>query len=295
MRSSAPISQRILSPTTALLLFLQAAVVVTGGGVRLTVSGLGCPTWPRCTPGSFIPVPGQAEGQLHAWIEFANRLLTIVLILSALIALVAVIKAGRRDILLLAAGQFLGIFGQGILGGVTVLTHLNPIAVASHYLLSTVLIAAATSLYSRRRHPFKRKIAPQKINIFSRTHVTLTAFVVILGTVVTGTGPHAGDINSPRLHLDIQLTAIVHGCAVAILLALTIIFFFTKDLNHVTKSRLLIFFIISLAQGALGVIQYLQGVPQLMVAAHLAGSTLVWIGAWRVWLSVHQEEMENVK
>ncbi|MEY4967575.1 MAG: hypothetical protein RIQ73_274, partial [Actinomycetota bacterium] len=115
--------------------------MVTGGAVRLTSSGLGCPTWPECVPGSYTPVPNQAEGQFHAWIEFGNRLLTFVLVLSALITLIAVLKSGRRDLRILAVGQFLGIFAQGVLGGVTVLTNLNPFAVASHYLLSTILIA----------------------------------------------------------------------------------------------------------------------------------------------------------
>ena len=133
-----------------LLLFLQSALVITGGAVRLTGSGLGCPTWPECTPGSYTPVPHQAEGQLHAWIEFGNRLLTFALVLSALVVLIHVLKTGRKDLRWLAAGQVLGILGQGVLGGITVLTDLHPLPVAGHLLLSITLIAAATSLYSRR-------------------------------------------------------------------------------------------------------------------------------------------------
>jgi len=151
---------RALTPLTLALLISQAAIVVTGGAVRLTGSGLGCPTWPECTPGSYFPVENQVEGTFHSWIEFGNRLLTFVLVIFALATLIAVLRSGRKDLRLLAAGQFLGIFGQGILGGITVLTDLNPITVAAHFLLSIVLIAAATSLHSRRKGPAVKTVGP---------------------------------------------------------------------------------------------------------------------------------------
>lgn len=292
MSKSGALAKRILSPATAILLFLQAALVVTGGAVRLTGSGLGCPTWPECTPGSYTPVAGQVEGQLHSWIEFGNRLITFVLVLAALVTLIAVLRSGRKDLRILAIGQFLGIFGQGVLGGITVLTHLNPISVASHFLLSTVLIAAATSLYTRRHVPAVKKTSELVPDIFSRAHVSLSALVLVFGTVVTGAGPHAGDINAPRLHIKIQTAALIHGLGVVMLLILTLAFFLSQQTNAHTKKLLAIFTIISLAQGAIGLIQYIQGVPELLVASHLAGSTLVWIAAWKVWLSVQREEME---
>ncbi len=284
-------ARRILAPASALLLFLQAAIVVTGGAVRLTGSGLGCPTWPECVPGSYLPVAGQAEGHLRSWIEFSNRLLTFVLVIAALVTLIAVLRAGRRDLRVLAVGQFLGIFGQGVLGGITVLVQLNPIAVASHYLLSIILIAAATSLYTRRHIRAHKKISDLLPDAFSRAHVTLSALVMVLGTVVTGAGPHAGDIDAPRLHIKIQVAAQLHGLAVVLLLLLTAAFYFSTQTSDVTKKYLLFFAVISFAQGGIGVIQYYQGVPELLVAAHVAGSTIVWISAWRVWLSVQREEM----
>jgi len=293
MSRSVGLSRRILSPATAILLFLQAVLVVTGGAVRLTGSGLGCPTWPECTAGSYVPVPGQVEGRLHSWIEFSNRLLTFVLVVAALITLIAVVRAGRRDLRLLAAGQFLGVFGQGVLGGITVLTNLNPISVASHYLLSTVLIAAAVSLYSRRHKPARKKSSPRTINIFSRLHISLSAVVIILGTIVTGAGPHAGDINAPRLHIGIASAAFMHGVSVFLLLLLTTVFLISNKISELTKRRLAIFALLTLSQGAIGMIQYIQGVPELLVAIHLAGSTLVWICAWSIWLSVQREEMET--
>ncbi len=286
---------RFLSPLSLALLVSQAAIVVTGGAVRLTGSGLGCPTWPECTPGSYVPIKNQAEGVLHSWIEFANRLLTFVLVAIAIATLVAVLKAGRKDLRLLALGQFLGIFGQGVLGGITVLTNLNPIAVASHYLLSIILIAAATSLHSRRKAPAVKTKIRGNINNYSKIHVMWSVIVLVLGTVVTGAGPHAGDINAPRLHIRIQDAAILHGFAVVILIAVSILFYLRKDISALTKKRLAIFLLISLAQGGIGYIQYLQGVPELLVGTHLLGSTLVWIAAWQIWLSIQRTEMEISK
>ena len=286
---------RFLSPLSLALLVSQAAIVVTGGAVRLTGSGLGCPTWPECTPGSYVPIKNQAEGVLHSWIEFANRLLTFVLVAIAIATLVAVLKAGRKDLRLLALGQFLGIFGQGVLGGITVLTNLNPIAVASHYLLSIILIAAATSLHSRRKAPAVKTKIRGNINNYSKIHVMWSVIVLVLGTVVTGAGPHAGDINAPRLHIRIQDAAILHGFAVVILIAVSILFYLRKDISALTKKRLAIFLLISLAQGGIGYIQYLQGVPELLVGTHLLGSTLVWIAAWQIWLSIQRIEMEISK
>ncbi len=295
MSTSASFSARILSPATAILLFLQGFIVVTGGAVRLTGSGLGCPTWPECTEGSYTPVAGQIEGQFHSWIEFANRLLTFVLVLAALVTLIAVVRAGRRDLRALAVGQFLGIFGQGVLGGITVLTDLNPLTVAAHFLLSTILIAAATSLYTRRHRPARKKESQRTPDIFSRMHVSLTAIVIILGTLVTGAGPHAGDMDTPRLDLRIQSVTLAHGVAVAILLALTLIFFLSPLTEEITKKRLVIFALLTLSQGAVGLIQYIQGVPELLVAAHILGSVIIWISAWSIWLSVQREEMDIVK
>lgn len=295
MSPSASFAERIISPATGALLFLQAAIVVTGGAVRLTGSGLGCPTWPECTPGSYIPVAGQAEGHLRSWIEFSNRLLTFVLVLCALITLIAVLRAGRKDLRRLASGQLLGIFGQGVLGGITVLTHLNPISVASHYLLSTILIAAATSLYSQRHLPTVKKASPRASDIFSRLHITLTTLVVILGTVVTGAGPHAGDIKAPRLQIQIQSAVLMHGITVALLLALTLFFLASRQTSKESRKLLVIFALLTIAQGAIGTIQYLQGVPELLVATHIAGSTVIWIGAWKIWLSVQREEMSQAQ
>jgi heme a synthase len=283
---------RALTPLTLALLISQAAIVATGGAVRLTGSGLGCPTWPECTPGSYFPVENQVEGTFHSWIEFGNRLLTFVLVIFALATLIAVLRSGRKDLRLLAAGQFLGIFGQGILGGITVLTDLNPITVAAHFLLSIVLIAAATSLHSRRKGPAVRTQVSGPLHNFSKAHTAWAALVIVLGTVVTAAGPHAGDKDVPRLDVGISDVARMHSLSVIILMLFTVAYYIRKDISALTKSRIQIFFGISLAQGALGYIQYFLGVPELLVGLHILGTTLVWIGAWRIWLSVQFKAKE---
>ena len=283
---------RALTPLTLALLISQAAIVVTGGAVRLTGSGLGCPTWPECTPGSYFPVENQVEGTFHSWIEFGNRLLTFVLVIFALATLIAVLRSGRKDLRLLAAGQFLGIFGQGILGGITVLTDLNPITVAAHFLLSIVLIAAATSLHSRRKGPAVRTQVSGPLHTFSKAHTAWAALVIVLGTVVTAAGPHAGDKDVPRLDVGIEDVARMHSLSVIILMLFTIAYYKRKDLSALTKRRIQIFFSISLAQGVLGYIQYFLGVPELLVGLHILGTTLVWIAAWRIWLSVQFKAKE---
>lgn len=287
MNKSAILARRVLAPLTGLLLFLQSALVLTGGAVRLTGSGMGCPTWPECVPGSYLPVEGQAEGALHAWIEFGNRLLTFALFFAAVATFIAVIRSGRLDLRFLAATQVLGILAQGVLGGITVLTHLNPLSVASHLLLSILLIAAATSLHSRRHQPHVRTASTQlRISRVSLAHIIFAFIAITIGTLVTGSGPHAGDIDAPRLNFDISIITRFHSSSVWMLLIITFIFYRSKDVRYETKRWLNIFVIVALAQGVLGYAQYLLGVPELLVFFHLLGSVLVWIAAWRIRLSV---------
>ena len=286
MSKASDLASRVLGPATGLLLFLQAALVVTGGAVRLTGSGLGCPTWPECTPGSYTPVPHQAEPQLNVWIEFGNRLLTFVLVIASIAVIVAVIKNDRRDLDRLAIGQFLGIFGQGILGGITVLTDLNPIPVAGHLLLSMILIAGATSLYSRRHAPATFVKAPSLTNKISMAHVAISFLVIVLGTIVTGSGPHAGDAQAKRFDFDIRTVAWLHADVVIFLLGVTFAFYVAAGTSDQSKKAIKVFALIALSQGAIGYIQYFTGIPEILVAAHLLGATLVWIAAWRIRLSV---------
>ena len=269
------------------LLTLQAGLVLTGGAGRITGSGLGCPTWPECTPGSYTPVPHQAEGQLHAWIEFGNRLLTFALVAVSLAVLIHVLYKRRRDLRSLAIGQLLGILGQGVLGGITVLTDLHPLPVAGHLLLSIVLIAGAASLYSRREYSARPRTDLDKLTKrISLLHIGLTFVVIILGTIVTGSGPHAGDEKAQRFGFDIRVVAWLHADAVIALLGLTAAFFILVRSDKELVRRIAVFTAIALAQGAIGYIQYFTGIPEILVAAHLLGATLVWIAAWRIRITV---------
>ena len=269
-----------------LLVFMQMAIVVTGGAVRITGSGLGCPTWPECTPGSYTPVPNQAEGQVHAWIEFGNRLLTFVLLLGALIALVIAIRVSKHAVTknrvrLLAALQLIGILGQGALGGITVLTDLHPIPVASHFLLSVFLIAGAISLRYEMVGIVRQK-ADGIVATLMPVLIWLTLFVIVAGTIVTGSGPHAGDENAKRFGFSPRVVSWLHADLVIALVVLTLILWLITRVsqNTVIHRYLSIFLLISLSQGLIGYVQYFTGLPEILVAAHLLGATLVWASAW---------------
>jgi cytochrome c oxidase assembly protein subunit 15 len=216
-------------------------------------------------------VPHQAEGQLHAWIEFGNRLLTFALVAVSIAVLVHVLNKGRRDLRTLALGQLLGILGQGVLGGITVLTDLHPLPVAGHLLLSIILIAGAASLYSRREFVAvpRTDLEPLTKRI-SQLHIALTFVVIVLGTVVTGSGPHAGDEKAQRFGFDLRTAA----------------FYILVRSDKELLRRITVFTVIALAQGAIGYIQYFTGIPEILVAAHLLGATLVWIAAWRIRITV---------
>ena len=278
-------------PLLYLLLVFQTGIVLTGAAVRITGSGLGCPTWPECTYGSYIPVAGQAEGAFHAWIEFGNRLLTFLLLFAAVAVVIYAIKKARRDLLWRALLQVLGIFGQGIIGGITVLTDLNPLAVASHFILSIFLIAGAVSIVARGRSPLV-SIRPTetKVKILAHAQVLLTFIVIVIGTLVTGSGPHAGDLDAPRLKLDERAITWLHADAVIALLGVSLALLVLSEISLETKRRVKIFFAVTLAQGLVGYAQYVLGLPELLVTVHVLGSTLVWIASWRIWLSITTAE-----
>ena len=274
-------------PLLYLLLVFQTGIVLTGAAVRITGSGLGCPTWPECTYGSYTPVAGQAEGAFHAWIEFGNRLLTFLLLFAAVAVVIYAIKKARRDLLWRALLQVLGILGQGVIGGITVLTDLNPLAVASHFILSIFLIAGAVSIVARGRSPLiSIRPTETKVKVLAQAQVLLTFVVIVFGTLVTGSGPHAGDLDAPRLKLDERAITWLHADAVIALLGVSLALLVLSEISPETKRRVKIFFGITLLQGLVGYIQYVLGLPELLVIVHVLGSTLVWIASWKIWLSI---------
>lgn len=267
------------------LLIAQAALVITGGAVRLTNSGLGCPTWPECAPGSFLPSPHQAEDPLNIWIEFINRLLTFLLFAISIAVVIWVLKSKRRDLRLLAALQVLGILGQGVVGGITVLTKLHPAAVGSHFILSIALIGGAVALVERTKgYPQRVAVAPIG-RALVRGLLLLGLMVIAMGIVVTGSGPHAGDLAAPRFVFDIRTVAWLHAdlviAFVGLLLAYIMLLRFAPvvsdgELLAARRAESLRLLAITLTQGAIGYIQYFTGVPEYLVAAHLFGVVILW-------------------
>lgn len=288
----APIADKALLKLSTLMVFTQSAIVFTGALVRITGSGLGCSTWPECTPGSYTPTPDQPEAPLHAWIEFGNRLLTFVLLINALALMFTILKSGKRELRRLGALQILGILAQGVLGGITVLTALNPATVAAHFLLSIILIAGALSLRQRAhgKSPIEITLIPLVTKLIW-LHLLLTSLVLIAGTIVTGSGPHAGDSAAERFNLDSRTMAWIHaelviallGVSIALLIAIRL--GLTGQARQVLSGRIQIFLIVALAQGGIGYIQYFTKLPEALVAAHIIGSIAVWLSAWNLFIS----------
>ena len=287
------------------LLVLQAGLVVTGGAVRLTGAGLGCPTWPECVDGSIKPVIGQDESQLHAWIEFGNRLIAWLILILALAALIYIVKRlqNRSDfkrLRLLAVLQILGFLGQVVLGGITVLTKLNPISVSAHFVLTLPLIAGALALRHRVLDRPVIQVLPMTRNL-TKVVTALTFLVLLFGVVVTGTGPHAGDADAKRYPFNFRAVSWLHAESVIVLICLTIALYLvvkvseTPDVKKLFGRMILIFLVISLGQGAIGYLQYVTGLPELIVGAHLLGATLVWIHGWRLNLTARTEQEVKIK
>jgi heme a synthase len=263
-------------------LVMNIVIVVTGGLVRLTGSGLGCPTWPRCTEDSYVSHP---ELGIHGAIEFGNRLFTLVLIIAAALTLVSAMLyrengRPRPDLRWLAGGLALGIPLQGVIGGITVLTQLNPYVVGLHLLLSMVLIALAVWLVRKAWH-----LAPARVSGLSvaATRVTfvLMWLAIWLGTLVTGSGPHAGDENAPRNGLDAMLLTGLHSGMVYATIAATVICFV------LLRSRAaVLLLLVEVVQGGIGVAQYQLGLPIWLVALHLLGASLAIATVTNLMLSV---------
>ena len=274
------------------LVVLQIGIIVTGGAVRLTGSGLGCPTWPECVGGSIAPVPHQAQGALHSWIEFGNRLLTVLLVIVILAAVVGAFRwgKGRSDwklIRLLAITQLIGIVAQIVLGGITVLTKLNPFAVSAHFLLSIVLVAASLSLRERVIAKARTVVLPTT-RFLIRILAALSVIVITLGTVVTGSGPHAGDIQAKRYHIDPRLISWIHADTVIALISLTLGLLLVIKVSESPENRsfigkkVLLFLSVCLGQGLIGYIQYFTHLPEALVAAHLLGAGVIWLTIWNI-------------
>jgi cytochrome c oxidase assembly protein subunit 15 len=271
----------------------QSAIVVTGAVVRLTGSGLGCPTWPECVEGSYTPTARQAESW-HKYVEFGNRLLTFVLVALAIAAVVAAIwdartrrRAGiarRPVILVLASIPILGTVAQAVLGGITVLTGLHPASVSAHFLLTMAIIAGTVALVVRSGDPGDRPVVflvPRPVLVLSWLLVGVSALVVFLGVIVTGSGPHSGDANSEnRFSIDPRTISWLHADVVLLFLGLVIGLIIALALIPAppqARRRAWNLLGVALAQGVLGYTQYFAGLPVALVTIHATGAALVWV------------------
>lgn len=258
-------------------------IVLTGGLVRLTGSGLGCPTWPQCTDSSFVP--HRALG-VHGVIEFGNRMLTYVLIAVVVATFVAVWRwAGTtRELRRLAALIALGVPFQGVIGGVTVLTDLNPWIVSLHMILSMLLVAASMLLVVRIRGGHQATWPAYSTPVVLATYVVLWA-TVYLGTMVTGAGPHAGDADAPRNGLDPHVMSHVHAASVYVLVALTVAACIVFRRTPAARIAVILL-IVELAQGTIGFVQYFTDLPIALVATHLVGAAALIAGGTRLLVTV---------
>lgn len=263
-------------------------IVFTGGVVRITGSGLGCSDWPTCDGSNIAPVAGQDHADWQAFIEFGNRLLTFVVLAAAVAVVVQMRRTGPhpRRIHLLAWGLPAGVLGQAVLGGVTVLTGLSPYTVAAHFLLSMVLIAIAVAFHERIRPPDPHPAVPRGVQ-HATTALAVVAFtVLVLGTIVTGAGPHGGDLGAPRFPVDIRLAAIAHADAVWMLVGLTVATLAVTWRTAPPRFRVALtaLLVLEMAQGTIGYTQYVLGIPPSLVSLHVLGAAVLWAAVSAVWV-----------
>lgn len=262
-----------LWPLAVANLVVNVLIVVSGGAVRLTASGLGCPTWPRCTDDSYTP---HGELGMHAAIEFGNRMITFLVTAVALLCILAAWRSGKRRATWLALGVATIVPAQIVIGGITVLTGLNPWVVAFHLLVSMAIIGLCVVLLDELRGPARPAAEPRA----RRTAwlVLGSAWLVLyLGTVVTGSGPHAGDLDARRNGLDPQVMSHVHAIAVYVLVALTLglLFVARRSGNRLLERAAGLLLVVEVVQGAIGFVQYYLDLPVLLVALHMLGAALL--------------------
>lgn len=279
---------------------MSVVIIVTGGAVRLTGSGLGCDTWPKCTDDSLFATPAQG---IHGAIEFGNRMLTYVLSAAVGWTIIAASAARprRRRLTRLAWAQFWIVMGNAVLGGITVMAGLNPWTVAGHFMLATGLLTVATLTWQRAREGdgTPRLRVPRPVRKLSWAIVVTSALLIALGTSVTGSGKHAGDSSQvPRMPWDWVDAAHVHAAAAWVVCALAVAMWLVLrvvDAPDDIRARARDLLLVLLAQGAVGYVQYFTHVPEALVAAHMLGSALMWIAVVRLALSLRERPEETAE
>ncbi|MFY9807901.1 MAG: COX15/CtaA family protein [Pseudonocardiaceae bacterium] len=289
-----------LSRATAIAAVItQAGIAVTGSVVRVTGSGLGCPTWPQCFPGSLVPQPHPEIASVHQWIEFGNRLLTglVGVVAVACLVLALLYQPRRRRLILLAATMPLGVVAQAVLGGITVLTGLAWWTVSVHFLVSMVLVWLAVLLvaaFAEGDSP-PRWHLPGPLRGLLRAATMVLATLLIAGTLVTSAGPHAGNAATPRLPVGVPAMAQLHADLLVGFLGLLAGLGFALRATGVAAriwQRYTVLVCVVLVQGTLGVVQYLTGVPDVLVSLHVLGAAAVVVAMAALWTSCRARDCE---
>lgn len=292
-------TQRTVQRAALSAVLMTVVIVVTGGAVRLTGSGLGCPTWPKCTDQSLTAT---SEMGFHGAIEFGNRMLTYVLCAAVGWAIIAARsqKPWRRTLTRLGWAQFWIVMGNAVLGGIVVLVGLNPYTVAAHFILTTALLTVAVLMWQRTREGDSepRPLVGKSIKQLVWFLVVAAGLLIAVGTVVTGAGPHAGDSSEvDRMPLDWETVSKAHAVLAWIVVTLTFALWFVLKAVDAPKGplhRTRDLFLILLAQGVIGYVQYFMDLPEILVGLHMLGSALVWIGVLRVLLSLRERPRTTV-
>jgi heme a synthase len=272
----------------------DTAIMSTGAAVRLSSSGLGCPDWPRCSAADIVASKNAGQTLLNTWIEFGNRLLNFPLVIITVLVFIAAWRfrpqgIRRRDLVWLAAIQPAGVFAQAAIGGIVVLTKLNPVAVSIHFLVSASIVAAAVVLHVRCTEGTDppTTVVRSDLYLLSAALVAVTGVMLAAGTVVTGTGPLAGHADTPRYKLPLEGVTQLHadigwllaGLAVALVVGLRM----SGAPSRVVRASVIMFGSLGL-QGVIGYVQYFTHLPAGLVWVHVTGSVLVWIAVLRLFL-----------
>ncbi|UJL27234.1 heme A synthase [Mycolicibacterium vanbaalenii] len=292
-------SRRVQHMIAFAVILTQGGISVTGAIVRVTASGLGCPTWPQCFPGSFTPVPHPEVAGIHQAVEFGNRLLTFLVVLTAAAAVLAVTRARRRrEVLVYAWLMPASTVAQAIIGGITVLTGLLWWTVAIHLVVSMAMVWLAVLLYVKIGEPDNGVVAvraPKPLRQLTVLSALTLAAVLVTGTMVTGAGPHAGDksLDRPVPRLEVEITTLVHlhssllVAYLALLVGLGFGLLAVRTSGDVMK-RLAVVVVLVAAQGALGATQFVLGVPAALVALHVAGAAACTAATAALWASMRE-------
>jgi heme A synthase len=304
------ITRPVLSPTPTSMrrlalagVIADTAIMSTGAAVRLSSSGLGCPDWPRCSTSDIVASKNAGQTLLNTWIEFSNRLLNFPLVIIAVLVFIAAWRfrpggVKRRDLFWLGLTQPAGVVAQAVIGGIVVLTKLSPAAVSVHFLVSASIVAAAVLLHVRvtEGNAPPTTVVRRDLRLVAAALVAVTCAMLAAGTVVTGTGPLAGNAAAPRYKLPLEGVTQLHadigwlmaGLAVALVLGLRV----SGAPPRVVRAGWIMIAALGL-QGVLGYIQYFTHLPAGLVWVHVTGSVLVWIAVLRLFLAMRDRGPVN--